>query len=33
LYNKASENGDSFAQYNLGLYYQEIEKDEIKAFE
>ncbi|GBC13887.2 kinase-like domain-containing protein [Rhizophagus irregularis DAOM 181602=DAOM 197198] len=33
LYNKAAENGDSFAQYNLGLYYQEIEKDEIKAFE
>ncbi|GES93498.1 kinase-like domain-containing protein [Rhizophagus clarus] len=33
LYNKAAENGDSFAQYNLGLYYQEIEKDNTKAFE
>ncbi|GES72634.1 CBS-domain-containing protein [Rhizophagus clarus] len=28
-----AECGNSFAQYNLGLYYQEIEKDKIKAFE
>jgi TPR repeat protein len=33
LYNKVIESEDSFAQYNLGLHYYEIEKDEIKAFE
>jgi TPR repeat protein len=32
-YNKATESGDNFAQYNLDLHYYEIEKDEIKAFE
>ncbi|CAB4415373.1 unnamed protein product [Rhizophagus irregularis] len=34
-YLKSAENGNKFAQYNLGLYYQNgwgIEKDEIKAF-
>ena len=35
-YEKAAENGDKIAQYNLGNYYKlgnRIEKDEVKAFE